>query len=229
MKYGYCRISTPAQSIDRQERNIKAEYPDAHIVKESYTGKTMNRPEWQKLLKVLKTGDTVIFDSVSRMARDASEGIDSYMDLMGKGIELVFLKESAINTEAYRQTKEAVIPTTGNDIADIYIEATNKVLKILAEKQIRLAFEQSEKEVSDLRQRTKEGMLTAKMDGKEAGRRSGTKIETKKAKAAKIEIKKKYKVFGGSNDADDLIKITGISRNSFFKYVRELREEMGLA
>ena len=36
--YGYCRISTPQQSMDRQERNIKAEYPKAIIVKETYSG-----------------------------------------------------------------------------------------------------------------------------------------------------------------------------------------------
>lgn len=228
MKYGYCRISTPAQSIDRQVRNIENVAPDAHIVREAYTGKTMNRPEWLKLLKILKAGDTVIFDSVSRMARDASEGIDSYMTLMDRGVELVFIKEPSVNTETYKSALKDSVPMTGTAV-DLILSGVNAYLRELARVQIRLAFEQSQKEVDDLRQRTREGMLTAKMAGKEAGRRSGTKIETKKAKAAKIEIKKKYKAFGGSNDADDLIKITGISRNSFFKYVRELREEMGLA
>ena len=43
--YGYCRISTAKQSIDRQVRNIKAEYPTAHIVQEAYTGTSIFRPE----------------------------------------------------------------------------------------------------------------------------------------------------------------------------------------
>ena len=47
--YGYCRISTAKQSIDRQVRNIKAEYPTAHIVQEAYTGTSIFRPEWLKL------------------------------------------------------------------------------------------------------------------------------------------------------------------------------------
>ena len=72
--YGYCRISTAKQSIDRQIRNIKAEYPTAHIVQEAYTGTSIFRPEWLKLYRILKSGDTVVFDSVSRMSRNAEEG-----------------------------------------------------------------------------------------------------------------------------------------------------------
>ena len=50
--YGYCRISTAKQSIERQIRNIKAEYPTAHIVQEAYTGTSIFRPEWLKLYVV---------------------------------------------------------------------------------------------------------------------------------------------------------------------------------
>ena len=70
--YGYCRISTAKQSIDRQIRNIKAEYPTAHIVQEAYTGTSIFRPEWLKLYRILKSGDTVVFDSVSQMSRNRS-------------------------------------------------------------------------------------------------------------------------------------------------------------
>ena len=65
--YGYCRISTAKQSIDRQIRNIKAEYPTAHIVQEAYAGTSIFRPEWLKLYRILRAGDVVVFDSVSRM------------------------------------------------------------------------------------------------------------------------------------------------------------------
>ena len=51
--YGYCRISTPTQNIDRQIRNIKAAFPDAHIVQEVYTGtKYQGRKELDKLLRI---------------------------------------------------------------------------------------------------------------------------------------------------------------------------------
>ena len=71
------------------------------------------------------------------------------------------------------------------DIADVYIEATNKVLKLLAAKQIELAFEQSEKEVMDIRQRTKEGIETARLNGKQIGLVKGSKLIVKKEAPAK--------------------------------------------
>ena len=75
MIYGYCRISTPRQNLERQVRNIRNNYPDAVIVREIYTGtKVQGRKEFTKLLKKVASGDTLVFDSVSRMSRTAQEG-----------------------------------------------------------------------------------------------------------------------------------------------------------
>ena len=61
--YGYCRISRRSQRIERQERNILNAYPNAHIIKETFTGtKIEGRKELDKLLKVIKSGDTIVFD-----------------------------------------------------------------------------------------------------------------------------------------------------------------------
>lgn len=70
--------------MERQIRNIQKEYPEAVIIKEVYTGiKFQGRKELNKLIKQLKAGDTVVFDSVSRMSRDAEEGFQVYQDLLG--------------------------------------------------------------------------------------------------------------------------------------------------
>ena len=77
--YGYCRISTPRQNIERQVRNIAAAYPAAHIVREVYTGTaSQGRKELDKLLRCVQPGDTIVFDSVSRMSRSAEEGCALY-------------------------------------------------------------------------------------------------------------------------------------------------------
>ena len=95
--YGYCRISTSKQSMERQIRNIKLAYPDAVIVKETYTGKIIQgRKEFEKLLKIVSTDDTLVFDSVSRMSRTAQEGYEMYQKLYNQGVSLVFLKEPHI-------------------------------------------------------------------------------------------------------------------------------------
>lgn len=225
MIYGYCRISKKQQNIERQERNIKSAYPDAVIIKEAFTGTKINRPEWNKLFKGVREGDTIVFDSVSRMSRNAEEGIGVYFDLYNKGVNLCFLKEPHINTEVYRESASQSIELTGNEIADCYIEATNKVLKMIAEKQITLSFEQSEKEVMDLRQRTSEGIITAKLAGKQVGRKEGAKVVTKKSIEAKKQIKKYSADFEGSLNDIDVMTLTKLSRNTYYKYKRELKAE----
>ena len=103
IEYGYCRISTAKQSIERQIRNIRAEHPQAVIVQEVFTGtKTDGRKKFEALLKTVKPGDLIVFDSVSRMSRNAEEGFTVYQDLFSKGIELEFIKEPQINTTAFR-------------------------------------------------------------------------------------------------------------------------------
>lgn len=111
MIYGYCRISTKKQSIDRQIRNIKAEYPEAVILTEAFTGTKIDRPEWNKLNRKLKYGDTIVFDEVSRMSRNATEGFKLYQRLFSIGINLVFLKEPYMNTDSYKESMQGIFNT----------------------------------------------------------------------------------------------------------------------
>lgn len=231
MIYGYVRISTAKQNIERQIRNIVAVYPAAVIIKEVYTGtKFQGRKEFDKLLGILKPGDTIVFDSVSRMSRNSEEGCQLYEQLFNNGITLVFLKEPHINTETFRAALNAQIQITldtGNAAADNFIngiiDALNRFTIDLAQEQVRIAFDQSEKEVEDLHQRTREGMLTAKMNGKQIGQPQGAKYTVKKEASAKAIIKKYSRDFDGTLDDTAVIKIAGVSRNTFYKYKRELR------
>ena len=222
--YGYCRISTKQQSIDRQIRNIKNEYSTAVIVTEAYSGTTINRPEWNKLYKKAKTGDTIVFDSVSRMSRNADEGFALYEELYNKDIELVFLKEPHINTATYKKALQNNVSMTGTNV-DYILEGVNKYLMALAKEQIRIAFEQSEKEVEDLHQRTREGIATARLNGKQIGQKQGAKLITKKSIEAKEQIKKHSKDFNGTLSDADCMKLIGLARNTYYKYKREMKAE----
>lgn len=221
--YGYARISTRKQSLERQVRNIKSVYPSAVIVEETYTGTSIDRKEWNKLLRRVDSGDVIVFDSVSRMSRNAQEGFDIYEELYGRGVELVFLKEPHINTETYKNALENNIKMTGTNV-DFILEGINKYLFALAKEQIRLAFEQAEKEVKDLQQRTREGIETARLNGKQIGTPLGAKLTTKKSITAKELIQKHSKDFSGNLSDAEVIKLAGISRNSYYKYKRELRQ-----
>lgn len=244
--YGYCRVSTKKQSIDRQESNIKNYDNNVLIVKEQYTGtKLEGRDKFIKLVGkfeevevegvkkeilkggIVKEGDTIIFDSVSRMSRNAEEGFRLYQELFNKGIELVFLKEQHINTETYKKALTNNIELTGTNL-DFILEGINKYLLSLAREQIIIAFEQSEKEVKDLQQRTKEGIRAKReqaiAEGREfkIGIEEGRKLITKKSIEMKEKIKKYSKDFNGSLTDKDTMELLKISRNTYYKYKREL-------
>lgn len=226
MTYGYCRISTKKQNIERQERNIKAEFPAAIILKEVFTGTKINRKEWNKLEAILKDGDTVVFDSVSRMSRNAEEGFQTYEAMFNRNINLVFLKEPHINTSTYKNAMRNQVQMTGSTV-DLILEGVNKYLMALAKEQIKLAFEQAEKEVSDLQQRTREGIQTARIDGKQIGQKKGAKLTTKKSVESKPIILKYSKDFNGVLNDVEVMKLTGLARNTYYKYKKELKQEQG--
>jgi len=220
--YGYCRISTIKQSIERQHRNILSEYPNAIIVDEVFTGtKIEGRKEFKKLLSKVIKGDTIVFDSVSRMSRDAEEGFKLYEELYNKGVELVFIKEQHINTSTYKKALTNNIALTGTAV-DSILKGVNEYLLALAKEQIKIAFNQAEKEVKDLQQRTKEGIETARLEGKQIGQVEGIKLTTKKSIQAKEQIVKYSKDFQGSLNDVEVMKLVGLARNTYYKYKKEI-------
>jgi len=235
--YGYCRISQRKQNIERQVRNIMAAYPELsekQILREAFTGtKVEGRKVFEKLLKAAREGkvERIIFDSVSRMSRDAESGFALYQELYGLDVDLVFLKEPHINSSVYREAAEKQIASvqTGDAAADELMkgitDAINRYMMRLAEKQIMIAFEQAEKEVADLQQRTKEGLQTAVLNGKTLGRPKGVKPHIKKEAPAKEIIRKYSRDFNGTLPDVDVMKLTSVCRNTYYRYKRELREE----
>ena len=181
----------------------------------------------------MKEGDSIIFDSVSRMSRNAEEGFSLYEELFYKGINLIFLKEPHINTAIYKQALETnnikIVVHTDNETIDEFTNdlfgIVNKLLMGLVKEQIKKAFEQAEKEVKDLHQRTSEGLVTAKLNGKQIGQKKGAKLTTKKSIKAKEIILKYSEDFNGSLDDEACIKLSGVSRNSYYKYKGELKEK----
>lgn len=252
MLYGYCRVSTQHQRIDRQKNAIAKAYAGQEVkyFAEKYTGAKIDRPQFNRLLKQVKPGDTIIFDSVSRMSRTASEGMDLYEKLYEAGIDLVFLNEPSINTQVIRSSLEKdALPKiqTGDADADKVYNGIFDLLKeysmALVKRQVKTAFDQAEKELLDTRERVKGGIASTKKnnekilakvaegklsrseaekDLKQIGHQTGTKIETKKAIRAKEKILANSKDFNGSLNDIDCIKVCEISRNTFYKYKSEL-------
>ena len=230
--YAYCRVSTKHQRIARQITNITELYPNATIIREFYTGTTQNRPQWDKLISIIKKEDTIVFDSVSRMSRNADEGYNDYKTLYEKGVHLVFLNEPLINTSVFDSTRNNLLNVnieTGNAAIDTFFKGNitliNNFMMALAEEQIKAAFEQAEKEVTDLHSRISQGIREAKRNGTQIGLTKGTTLTTKKSLQCQAVIKKYSKDFGGTLDDPDVMKLCGCSRNSYYKYKREIKNK----
>lgn len=254
MIYGYARVSTAEQNLERQAMNIKSREPKAVIVTDEFTGKTMNRPNWSKLYAKLQKNDKVIFDEVSRMSRSAEEGFKVYEELYSKGVDLVFLKEPHINTEAYRQALEGSLKVdvesgdeNTDELVSSIISALNTFMMNKVKEDIKRAFEQSQAETELRSQRAKEGIAVAKINGKQIGRAKGDILQVKKQEPIKALIKKLSRDFEGhmtdkellSCLKDKTIKIpqpkrsgkveekeisAQISRNTLYKYKKQIRE-----
>ena len=215
--YGGCSFVDEVErlAIDRALKLFGAEHANV----QPHSGSQANAAVY---LALLKPGDTIVFDSVSRMSRNAEEGFSDYKQLFHADVTLVFLKEPAINTDTYKEALTRQVPMTGGDV-DLILEGVNKFLLKLAEIQIRIAFEQAEKEVQDLHRRTSEGLVTAKLQGKRVGTPKGTTFETKKAVAAKKKMLEVCRDFGGTLSDKDAMKVVGVASNTFYKYKRELK------
>lgn len=230
MIIGVARISRPTQNIQRQIRNIKNKYPNANVIKIVCSGaKVTGYTEFVNVVEKLEAGDVLIFDSASRMSRNSKEGCELYEKLFNKNVEIVFLKEPQINTSVFKEALNNQIQLrleTGNKATDelmnSIIEALNKYTIALAKEQIKIVFDQAQKELEDLHQRTSEGLETAKIAGKQIGRVAGTKLETKKSIRAKESIKKYSKDFEGNLLDSECIKLIGISKNTYYKYKKQL-------
>lgn len=231
---GYARVSTHTQKLDRQIRNLKEAYPDIVIIAEVFTGKTDNRPKWNKLLRQCRAGvvDRLVFDEVSRFSRNAEEAIKEYKELYELGIELEFLKEPHINSSIYRQSSErkididtAKMDAETASLINTVVGGLNDYLMAVAEKQIWLAFEHAQKEREFLSQRTSEGLKQAKLMGSKVGRQPGQKVETRKAKRAKRYIRSNYKLFGGCLTATECMRILQLSKSTFYRYLAQIKED----
>lgn len=91
--FGYARVSTEAQNLDRQIDALKKYGVDV-IYNEKMTGTKKERPELTKMLDRITKGDTVVIESLSRLGRSTKDLIELTEIFQSKGVHLVSLKEN---------------------------------------------------------------------------------------------------------------------------------------
>lgn len=213
--YSYMRISTKEernkQSYARQEKSLKA-YADTMGIeyliefKDDVSGATFKRKNWQKLEKLLQSGDTVVFKEISRFTRQANEGYEKYMELMHKGINLVFLDNPTVSTDYIKDLTR--VSESQDLVTKTALEGTIKLLLI-----VELDRVQKEREI--FIQRVKQGIQAS---NKKSGRVPGT------LEKMSDELEEDIKLFINDRSIKqvDLMRKHNISRNTLKKYVRTL-------
>lgn len=215
--YSYMRISTKEsndkQSFQRQEKALNTYAKNNNIeylleFKDDMTGKTFDRPNWKKLESILKTGDTIVFKEISRFTRQAEEGYRKYMELMQKGINLLFLDNPTVSTDYIKQLTS--IADSQQLVTKTALEGTIKLLLI-----VELDRVQQEREI--IVKRIKQGIEAS---DKKSGRKQGQLDKMSE------ELKKDIEQFISDRSVKqvDLIKKHNISRNTLKKYVEIIKK-----
>lgn len=218
--FAYMRISTKEerglQKFNRQEKALekyavenKVEY--IYLAKEDESGKSFeNRKEWNKLEKLVKSGDTVVFKDISRFTREAEQGYNKYMELLEKGIELVFIDNPTVSTSYIKQLLN--VAKNQNLVAKTSLESTIKLLLIVE-------LDRVEQERKILIKRIKDGQLAS---DKKSGRPVGALDKMSE------ELKEDIKLFLNDRTIKqvDLMEKHNISRNTLKKYVALIKEEL---
>lgn len=220
--FGYMRISTKEergkQKFSRQEKALETYAKDnniefVYLFKDDASGKSFMRDEWKKLEKLVHEGDTVVFKDITRFTRERDNGFKKYMELVDRGVNLVFIDNPTLNTE-YIQSMQGTADRMKeeNIVGGMTLEFVIKLL-IVTE------LDRAEKERLSISKRIKDGI---KASEKTSGRKEGQIIKLSDDLKADIVL---Y-LADRSIKAVDIMKKHNISRNTFKKYCQIVKEEM---
>ena len=218
--YSYMRISTEEerglQKFTRQEQALKRYAKENSIeytleFREDKSGKNFtDRKQWKALESILQTGDTVVFKDIYRFTRQAEQGYQKYMELLEKGVELIFIDNQTVSTPYIKQLLD--VAKKQSLVAKTSLESTVKLLLIVE-------LDRAEQERKTIVQRIKDGI---KASEKKSGRPVG-KLD-KMSDELKEDIKKL--ITDRNVKYIDIMKKHNISRNTLKKYEAIVRESL---
>lgn len=197
-QYGYIRVSARDQNPERQLQALKEEgVPEQNIYVDKMSGKNFERPQYKRLMKKLKAGDTLVIKSIDRLGRNYDEILQQWRVIVKElNVNIRVLDMALLNTEIVHEN------LTGVFIADL-------VLQILAYV--------AETERAFIRQRQAEGIRLAR----EKGVRFGTRKIDLGQEFDDYYAKWKNKEISGKEAAVSL----DISTSTFYRRCKEMQEK----
>ena len=221
-EYFYMSVSTQDkhvnQKLTRQEKTLQKyakthglEYDVKSIYKEDCAEKNFfDRKVWIALEKKLRDEDTLIFKDISCFTGNAESGSGKYIQLMKKGIHLVFIDNPSVCTDYIKQLR--VVAEKQHLVDNISLEDTVKLL-------LYVEFDRLDQERLVRRQRIKDGMDTSE-------RKPGRKIGTMEKLTPELKNDILLYLRDGTALQVDIMKKHNISRNTLKKYAKIIAEKM---
>lgn len=196
MNYGYARVSTNNQHIDRQIDELhKVGLMDYQIFVDKESGKDFNRTNYKKLLRKLKSGDILFIKSIDRLGRNYNMILDEWR---------ILTKEKSID-----------IVVIDMPLLDTRIEGKNLVGKFIADVVLQVLSFVAENERETMRQRQEEGIRMARLRGVKFGR-PATPTPDNFEETAKLYRQKKITALAA-------IEISGLTRGTFYRKLNSIR------
>ena len=193
MNYGYARVSTVAQNLDRQlDELTKLGIDENHIYTDKESGKDFDRKNYKKLVRKLKPGDVLFIKSIDRLGRNYNMVLDEWRFLTKeKGVDIVVIDMPLLDTR---------------------IEGKNLVGKFIADVVLQVLSFVAENERETMRQRQAEGIKMAKQRGVKFGRPAK---ETPDNFIEIVNLYKERKITGIT-----AIKLSGLTRGTFYRKLK---------
>ena len=195
MNYGYARVSTTTQNLDRQiDELLKLGIDEKNIYQDKESGKDFNRTNYKKLVRKLKPNDTLFIKSIDRLGRNYNMILDEWRFLTKeKNIDIVVIDMPLLDTR---------------------IEGKNLVGKFIADVVLQVLSFVAENERETMKQRQKEGIKMAKLRGVKFGRPSIPMPDDF------IKIAERYKC--KEITSDEAIRMSGLTRGTFYRKLAKL-------
>ena len=216
--FGYLRISTKEerrkQKFTRQEHALKSwcaenneEIPERRIYRDDASGKNFNRASWKEMEQDVQAGYTIIFKDICRFTRERDNGYKKYMELLNRGIELIFLDNPTLNTEYIKSMQNSAEKMKReNIVGGMTLEFVIRLLLVTE-------LDKAEKERETTVKRIKDGIAAS-------DKKSGRKIGQLDKLSPELENDIRVYLVNRSVKQIDLINRYNISRNTLKKYIK---------
>lgn len=221
--FAYMRISTKEergkQKFTRQEQAIvrwckenNIEIPERRIYRDDASGKTFCRPAWEELEQDIQEGDIILFKDIYRFTRERDNGYKKYMELLNKGVEMIFIDNPTLNTEYIKSMQSSADKMKEeNIIGGMTLEFVIRLLLVTE-------LDRAEKEREITVKRITDGI---KASSKKSGRKTG------QLDKMTPELQKDIEKFltDRSIRQIDLMNKYHISRNTLKKYIEYIAKK----